>query len=150
MAVLGNDPDYPERRGGAQDRADIMRVGDLIEDQQHGPLSRAAQDFVEPDLLERLGFDHHALVWSVARNQPAEVGDVGECHRNLLGKLHRRGRIARRPRAQDLPPGIVECGSDGVSAPEARAVGRAVLVMRAFAGHSVPLRMDRASRNPSG
>ena len=148
MAVLGNDPDRPERGGGAQNRADVMRIGDLIEDQQHGTLSRAAQDFVEPDLLERFGFDHHALVGSIARNQPAEVGDVGECHRNLLGKLHRRGRIARRPCAQDLPPRIVERGCNGVTAPEARTVGRAVLVMRAFAGHAAPLRMDRAGRNP--
>ena len=133
MPVLGDDPDRSERRGRAQDRADVMRVGDLVEDQQHGALSRAAQDLVEPDFLERLGLDDHALVRRVARDQAAEVGDVGQRHRNLLGELHRRGRVARRPRAQDLPPRIVERGCDRVLAPQPGTARRAVTLMRFLA-----------------
>ena len=42
MAVLGDDSDRSERRCRAQDGADIMRIGDLVEDQQNGALAGAA------------------------------------------------------------------------------------------------------------
>ena len=134
MAVLGDDPDRSEGRGRAQDRADIMRVGDLVEDEQHGAFRRVAEHVVEPDILERLDLDHHALVRRVVRHQPAEVGDVGEGHRNVLGELHEPRGFARRPGAKHLALGIVERRRDRVPAPEARAVGRAVLMMRASCG----------------
>ena len=65
-----------------------MRVGDLVEDQQNGALRSLGEDAVEPDILERLDLDDHALVRRIVGDQPAEVGDVGQRDRHVLGKLH--------------------------------------------------------------
>ena len=61
---------------------------------------------VEPHVLERLDLDHHALVRRVVRHQPAEVGDVGERHRDVLGKLHEARGLARRPGLSTLRSGL--------------------------------------------
>ena len=97
MAVLGDDSDRSERRGRAQDRADIVRIGDLVEHQQNGALAAPRQEFVEPDVLERLDLDHHALVRRVVRHQPAEVGRSASVTGTSFGKLHeaRASRVAQ-------------------------------------------------------
>src|SRR4051812_42054792 len=97
MAVLGDDSGRSERGGRAQDRADIMRIGDLVEDEQDRAIERASEDPVEPDVVEGLNLDYQPLVRRVMRNQPPEVGDVRKRYRNVLWELHRRGRLARRP-----------------------------------------------------
>ena len=87
MAVLRDDPDRPERRGGAQDGADIMRVGDLVEDEQDCAVRGVAKNFVQPDILERFDFDDHALMRSVVRNEPAEVGRFGKRDLHVLREI---------------------------------------------------------------
>ncbi len=88
MTVLGDDPDRAERGRRAQDRADIMRVGDLVEHQQDGASGGLAQQAVEPDIVERLDLDHHALVRRIVGNQPAKIGRLGERYGHIRRKLH--------------------------------------------------------------
>src|SRR5947209_1922179 len=63
VTVLGDDADRSEGRRRAQDRADVMRVGDLIEHEQHRAFVRAGQDLVQPDFFERFDFDDDTLMW---------------------------------------------------------------------------------------
>ena len=140
MAVLGDDADRAERGGRAQDRADIVRVGDLVEHQQDRALRRLVEQLVEPHVFERLDLDHHALVRRVVRHQPAEVGASASVTGNVLRELHERRGLARRPGAQHLALGIVERRGDRVLAPEARPVGGPVALMRFLAArHGAPM-----------
>ncbi len=137
MAVLGDDPDGSERRRRAQDRADIVRVGDLVENQEQGALAGVAEDIAKPDVFKRLDFDDHPLVRRIVRDQPAEVGHVGERYRNLLREAHEPGAFARRPGLEYAPQGIVERRGDRMLAPQARAVCRSVVLVRSLvAGHA--------------
>jgi len=51
VAVLRHDAERIERCAAAQHRADIVRIGDLVEDQQHGALGRVGQQVAEPDVI---------------------------------------------------------------------------------------------------
>ena len=72
-----------EGRRGPHDRADIMRVGDLVEEQDQ-PSPRQVG---EPKIGERLGFDQHALMDGVFSEQPVEVLRRDRCHFWALGAL---------------------------------------------------------------
>src|SRR6476660_4524545 len=153
MAVLGDNTDRSESRRGAQDRSDIVRVGDLVEDEQHSLFASAAQKPIEPCVLERLDLDDHALVWRVMRNQPAEVGNVRQRDRYVLGKLHEGRCLAGCPGLQYLAIGIVERGGDSVLSPQSWSVRRSVTMVRflpprhrialSFPGAAVQLRRCR-------
>ena len=56
-----------EGRGGAQDRPDVVRIGDLVEDENE-PVGRQLGNV---DRLQRTRFEQHALVHGVARQSPA-------------------------------------------------------------------------------
>ena len=58
-----------EGGGGAQRGADILRVGHLIEHEQHA----AGVDVVERDRGQRLGFERNALMHRVGAEQPVEI-----------------------------------------------------------------------------
>ena len=148
MAVLRDDADRPERRRRAQDRTHVVRIGHLIEDQKHRPFRRVRQKLVEPGVLQRLDFDHHALVRGVRRNEATEVRRLGDGHRDVLRELHELRRLACRPGAQHLAVGIVERRRNRVLAPEARAVGRAMALMRLFALRHLGVRHQFAAHQP--
>src|SRR5215207_3370586 len=57
MAVLSDDRDGAERGGGAQDGAQIMWVGHLVEDEEYRALRGVGEYVIQPRLLERLDFD---------------------------------------------------------------------------------------------
>ena len=135
MTVLGDDPDCSERRGRAQDGADIVRIGDLVEDQQQRFFGRIGEQVGKPDILERLDLDHHALVRRIGGNQAAEVGGFGHDHRGILRKLHEVRGFARCPGLEQAPLGIVECRGDRMAAPEARAPGIAAALVLVLARH---------------
>ena len=148
MTVLGDNAERAERGRRAQDRADIVRIGDLVEHEQNRPFARALEHIVEPHFLERLGFDHHALVRRVVGNQSAEICDFGERNRQVRGKLHERCRLARRPRAQHPAVGVVERGRDRMTAPETRPVCGSMTLMRFFAArHGPPMGTQRLPCN---
>ena len=44
MAVLGHDPDRAEGCGRAQDGADIVRIGDLVEDQEDSTVGSVCKE----------------------------------------------------------------------------------------------------------
>ncbi len=138
MAVLGDDAERPERRRGAEDGADIVGVGHLVEHQQQRPVWCVGQQAIEPDIGERLDLDDHPLVRCVAGNQPAEIGRLGHGHRNILGKLHERRGFPRRPGLQNSAFWIVERRGHGMFAPQPGPVGAAVTLMRFLApGHGL-------------
>ena len=141
MAILGDDADRPERRGGAEDRADIMRVGDLVEHQQGGAFGRVGEDVAEPDVLERRNLDHHALVRRVVGHQPAEIGDVGEAQRGcgIEGEFGRG--VVGDPYARDPPLGIGERRGDRVPPPESRPPAAAPVASASLMlCHGAPMR----------
>ena len=83
VAVLGDHRRHAERRGRAQDGADVARVGDLVEhDQRAGPFQRLLQ----AGRPQRIGEQRHALVGDVAAEQVVEPAAL-----DLLGR-HRPGR----------------------------------------------------------
>ena len=54
MTVLGDDSDCAEGCGRPEDGADIVGIGHLVEDQQHGGLAGGGDQIAKPDLFERL------------------------------------------------------------------------------------------------
>jgi len=120
--VLGDDADRAERGGGAEDRADIVRVGNLIEHQQDGTFGGLGQQVAEPQIVERLDLDHHALVRRVGRDHAAEVGAFGPHHHQILGEVHQCRGLKRGPRFQHPAIGIVERRRNRMLAPETRPV----------------------------
>ena len=137
MAVLRDDPDRAERRRRAQDRADIMRIGDLVEHQQHPALRGFGQQVAEPHVLEWLDLDHYALVRRVGGDHPAEIGHLGAHHDEVLGEIHEARSLERGPRFQHPPLGIVERGRDRMLAPETRPIGIAATLSLVLARHEV-------------
>ena len=142
MAILGDDTKRIERRRRAQDRADIVRIGHLIEHQQRPPIVRALlQQIDQEDILQRIDLDDDALVRRVLRHQPPQIGRLGEGHRHLRREgPERLRRLARRPDAADRPLGVGEGGGDGVPSPETGPVGRGLGRAMAFA-HGGPLEL---------
>ena len=111
--MLGNnDAAGAERRRRAQDRADIVRIGDLIEHEDgRAALSHlnGAQNILEIGVFERLDFESPALVHGALRQQPLESGTVQCLHRLAAavplgqGIGDQRGRLALLPGKHDKP-----------------------------------------------
>ena len=77
-----------------------------------------AEQLIEQQIGQRLHFGDDALVGRIVRDEPAEIGDVGESERHILGQIERTGSLARSPEAHDAPPGIGHRGGDGMPPPE--------------------------------
>ena len=82
MPVLGDDSDCTERGSRPQDRSDIVRIGDLVEHQQHRLFVRAREDIVQPDVLERLNLDS-----TFAQRSVNEGFSGGEKKRHEIAQL---------------------------------------------------------------
>ena len=124
VPVLGDDAERVERRRRAQDRADIVGVGDMVEHEQRPPVRRLVEQVGEQHVGQPLDLGDQALVRRIARHQPAEIGDVGEGDGNAPVDLERGRRFAGRPDADDLALGIGERRGDGVAPPETGTVLR--------------------------
>ncbi len=122
VPVLGDQGESVEGRSRAKDGADIVRIGDLVEDQKRPPLGGVLQDVGEQKIVQPLDLGDQPLVRRVLRHEPAEIGRIGKGERHVLGQMHLRRRLAGRPDPDDVAIGIGECGTDCVPAPEARAV----------------------------
>jgi len=129
MAILRDDSDRPEGRRGTKDRADIVRVGDLVEHQKDRALLCLVQQPVEPHVLERLDLDDDALMRRVGRNQSSKVRRLRHGHGDLLGQLHVIRGLAGGPRSKHLAIGIVERRGDRMPAPQSRPVRGAVALV---------------------
>ena len=95
VAVLGDDAERVERGGRAQDRADIVRIGDLVEHQQRPAVLGLVEQVGEQHIGQLLDLGDDALVRRVARHQPAEVGDVGVGDREWRGSKSKSAAASR-------------------------------------------------------
>ncbi len=121
VAVLRDDRRRIERRRRAQHRADIVRIGDLVEDNERTLALRIhlfLQQVAEMDILERVDLDHQPLMRRVARDESREVGDVRIADRNHRRQVELAQCLARAPDALDVAFGVGERGENGVAAPE--------------------------------
>ena len=117
MAVLGDDRGGIEGSRRPQYRADIMRIGDLIEQQQRS-IALLVQYLTEPDVGQGINIGDHALMRGIARNHPAEIRDIADYHGDIGRNFQRRQRLARDRNFLDHPIGIVERCLDRVPSPE--------------------------------
>ncbi len=120
MAVLCDDAKRIERGGRAQDGADIVRIGDLIEHDDRPARGFVAlaflQQIAQPDVVERLDFRDNALVGRVARHHPAQVSHIGIDDGQDGRQLERGNGLARAPDLANHPVRVGERRGDGVAA----------------------------------
>ena len=95
VAVLGDHRRHAERRGRAQDGADVARVGDLVE---HDQRAGAVQRLLQAGRPQRVGEQRRALVGDVAAEQMVEPAAL-----HLLGR-QRPGRRLALGRGSAAPP----------------------------------------------
>ena len=111
MALGGDQRVDGEGRGGAQDRADIVRIGDLIEHDDEA----VGRQFGNIDRLERPRLEQEALMHGVARRaqrdfvRRPEFASRGRARRSPLGEplggggggVKANELAARRPERRD-------------------------------------------------
>ena len=120
--------------GRAQHRTDIVRVGDLVEDDERPRASRVdlvLEEVAEVDFLERIDLDHEALVRGIARDESRQVGDVGVADRNHRRQVELAQRFARAPDAFYGALGVGERGENGVASPETDGLAALARALRA-------------------
>ena len=121
--ALGRDQRVDcEGRGGAQDRPDIVRVGDLVKDEDQA----VRRKFGEVDRRERPRFQEHALMHRIARGTGSDLLEAQDPRldpaRFDLG-LEPLGRGLRGVEADKLPPRRLQRRLDAVEAVDAGDVG---------------------------
>src|SRR3546814_15103388 len=87
VAILRDDRRGVERRRRAEHRADIVRVGDLIENDERAlavGVDLLLQQIAEIDAFERVDLDHQSLMRGVARDESREIGDLGIADRKSV------------------------------------------------------------------
>jgi hypothetical protein len=82
VAILGDQRGHVERGATAQNRADIVRVGHLVEQHQSAAFG-FIQHVIQRHIIQRQAFQHQALVRRVARHQPGQVHRLGIFHRQV-------------------------------------------------------------------
>src|SRR4051812_24530604 len=135
---------YAEGRRGAQDRADIVRIGDLVEKERGAFIGKV----FEFERGKGLGFHKQAVMHGIRREpcrdriRPHDLGRdgkrealVGETARGVLGCDDLAHRAAR----------IGECGGHGVPAVENRDAFRNAGAHRLRLGRKPALVLRRAS-----
>ena len=146
MAVLRDDAECIERRRRAQDGADIVRIGHLIEHQHRaGVVAPGGEQLVEEDILERIDLQHQPLVRCIARHHPAEIGDIGIDDRQHRRQFQLRQRLTRAPQLARGAFGIGERGRHGMPPPETGAGVVALGLVSAASGHQSSLGQAKGS-----
>ena len=111
----GDDRLHGERGRRAQDRADIVRIGDLVEHQHDAVLGQG----VDSRHLQRIGLGQHALMHRVRPELAVDLRRPDDLRRDsgvdvLLGQL--AGGVLGQPQLANLTPRIGQCGRDSVPA----------------------------------
>jgi hypothetical protein len=119
VAVLRDQRGGIERRGGAQDRTEVMRIGHLVENDDRA-VGVALEHVGQVHLVERQAFEHQPLVRRVARDESGEVGAVGVLERKVGRQfaVERGEALARGPQLAVAARGIVQRRFDRVAAPQ--------------------------------
>ena len=103
-----------ERVGAAQARAEVVRIGDAVEDSSSGGSAGDVEHVVERDVRQRIVDDRDDTLVAAVSGQRVEARVVDEVHRDLRGLRARdeiahprvvRGRTARRARARPRAAG---------------------------------------------
>ena len=112
---------HAEGRRRAQDGADIVRVGDLVEHQDEGVVAAARQDVLERRVFEGRDEDRNSLVDRARRQAPGQV--VARDHGGLLAGTRGSdsggmafGRLLGDQQALDPAVGIGQGGEHRVMA----------------------------------
>ena len=166
MAFGQDHARHAEAGATAQDRADIVRVGDLVEhDDARDVVSFGrAHDVFEVGILEPFDEGAEPLVHGRARQQPverlaAQDLDVGQAVGQRFGqrgdaRADRRLDLAEKCYAQDLAVRIGEGGQHGMDAVEPHAVaarlGAAGIGRAAGRAVAMPGRMRPGRPNVAG
>ena len=106
----------------AEDGADIVRIGDLVEHQQGSAVLRLVEEIGEPDVGQPLHVGDNALVRRITGHEPAQIGGVGVGYGHVRRDVELGGGIVRDRDAHDLALRIGEGRGHRVAAPQARAV----------------------------
>ena len=94
-----------------------MRIGHLIEQQQR-TVGLLVQYFAQPDVGQGIDVGDHALMRRVARDNPAEIGDIADHNRDIIRDFQRCESLAGDRYLLDHPVGIVERCFYRVPSPE--------------------------------
>ena len=95
MTILSDDTHRAEGGRRAKDRAEIMRVRDLVQNQENGAIFRILEKSVEPHVVQRLNLDDDALVRRIAGDQARRILRSGLSSAAATACLpQKRGRLA--------------------------------------------------------
>ena len=139
VPVLGDQAERVEGRRRAQDRADIVRIGDLVEHDQGPPVLGPVEQIGEQDVVEPLDLGDHALVRRVARHQPAEIGDVGIGDRDRGGRCRSAAAASRVTQRRTMSRSGLASAAATACRPQKRGRFSALVAWRALRRIAVPL-----------
>jgi len=145
MAILRDDGCCVEGRGRAHDRANIVRIGHLIEhDKRPGRIG--IHHFVQEAIFQRIAIQHQALVRRIAGDQPGKVSRLGIFDREIGRQfaIKRGDAFARGPQLAVVAFRILERGLHGMAAPQSHRT-RAGPSRAAPALHSARAAAQRAA-----
>ncbi len=111
-------PEAPKAAAERNDRADILRVGHLVEHEHHAVWT----EIIETGRWQRLGLEHHALMHGVRPQQAVEVSGTCRRRRDLARGEGRAQALARRSR---WPTAARPADPDWRAPPRPRAAHRA-------------------------
>jgi hypothetical protein len=97
-------------------RADIVRIGDLVEDQQRSVIVIRQRECIgQPNLLQRRNLKHQALMRRVFRDETRQIVHFGILHRQAIRHDNLADFLPRAPQIDKAAFGIVERGINGVA-----------------------------------
>ena len=122
MPILRHDPKRIKGRSRAQNRAHIVRIGHLIENEERPVVPRPfGEQITQPHFLKRFNLKHQALVRRVPRDHPAQISNVGIDDLQILGDNDLAHLFARAPQLAERAIGVVHRGINGMTPPKTGA-----------------------------
>lgn len=119
MAILRHHSNRIEGRRRTENRAYIVRVGDLIEDQDRPVIIfMGVENIGQPDILQRGYFRHNALMRRILRNKARQIGSFAKLEGNPLRHVDMRQGFTCSPDFQDSTLRVFKRGDDGMASPE--------------------------------
>ena len=84
-AVLRHNSHRIKRRSCPEYRTDIVRIGDLVEDQQWPVIVIRQRECIgQPDLLQRRNLKYNTLMWRIFRHKTRQIIHFGILHRQAV------------------------------------------------------------------
>lgn len=121
MATRHDEAAGTEHRRRTQDRANVVRICNLVEHDQRSPIRRR-REFIPIRLGKGLCFERRSLMHGIGSEQPVEVArddPFDRCFDRAHGFPDTAFRVLRQEQAQDAPRWVSERGFHGVKPEEA-------------------------------